>query len=317
MFLRRQIIYLSRDKTVPAPIRESVVSTIIMPIPSRDFDPTEVAVSWKVLVGRGHLVRFATPDGRPGSCDPIMIDGIGLDPWSRLPGLRRLRVIGLILRANKDARQAYDELTGDAQFRAPLRWDALAESDFDGLLLAGGHRARGMREYLESSELQSLVAAFFAADKLVAAICHGVLLAARSKRRDGLSVLHGRKTTSLTWAQERAASAFARFGRWWDRDYYRTYKEKPGEPKGTMSVQAEVTRALAAPDDFIDVPVSDSAFRKKTGGLSRDTATDGSAAWVVTDGNYVSARWPGDAHSLAAKFDQLLRDFSTKAANLR
>lgn len=39
---------------------------IIMPIPSHDFDPTEVAVSWKVLRDAGHQVFFATPDGLPG-----------------------------------------------------------------------------------------------------------------------------------------------------------------------------------------------------------------------------------------------------------
>ena len=39
---------------------------IIIPIPSRDFDPTEVAVSWQILHNAGHRVQFATPDGLPG-----------------------------------------------------------------------------------------------------------------------------------------------------------------------------------------------------------------------------------------------------------
>jgi len=282
------------------------MSTIILPIPSRDFDPSEVAVSWKVLTGLGHRIAFATPDGKPGACDPIMIDGIGLDPWSRVPGLRRLRVIGLVLRANKDARRAYAEMIRSPGFLAPLRWEVVREAEFDGLLLGGGHRARGMREYLESPVLQALVTAFFAADKPVAAICHGVLLAARSKRADGQSVLYGRKTTSLTWKQEKTASAFARFGRWWDRNYYRTYTETAGEPEGHMSVEAEVIRALASPSDFIDVPRNAADFGKKTSGLSRDTSSNDTPAWIVTDRNYVSARWPGDAHAFAATFGALL-----------
>src|SRR3546814_15614472 len=93
----------------------------------------------------------------------------------------------------------------------------------------GGHRARGMREYLESPVLQKLVADFFAADKPVAAICHGVLLAARSKRADGRSVLHGRKTTALSWRHERTASAFAHVGRFWDRTHSPTYPEEAGQ----------------------------------------------------------------------------------------
>jgi putative intracellular protease/amidase len=282
------------------------MARVVMPLPHRDFDPSEVAVSWRVLTAKGHEVRFATPDGGPATADPIMLDGIGLDPWSRMPGLRRVRLIGLLLRANRDARHAYAELERDPHFRAPLRWDQASAGDFDGLLLPGGHRARGMRDYLESTVLQRLVVAFFDVGKPVGAICHGVLLAARSCRDDGTSVLHGRRTASLTWAQERAASALAHIGRRWDRDYYRTYVEEPGQPEGYMSVEAEVTRALASSQDYVDVPRDAPDFRRKTSGLARDSASDARPAWVVRDGKYVSARWPGDAHTFAARFAELL-----------
>ena len=43
---------------------------------------------------------------------------------------------------------------------------------YDGLLLAGGH-APGMKEYLESTVLQSLVARHDAARKPWGAVCHG------------------------------------------------------------------------------------------------------------------------------------------------
>ena len=104
------------------------------------------------------------------------------------------------------------------EFTAPTQWRAIAPEDFDALLLPGGHRARGMREYLESDLLQNVVAAFFDADKPVAAICHGVVLAARSmSRKTGNSVLVGRKTTALTWALERSAEGvLARVTRFWD-----------------------------------------------------------------------------------------------------
>lgn len=278
---------------------------ILVPIPSRDFDPTEVAVSWKVLTGRGHRIVFATPDGEPGACDEIMITGIGLDAWSAVPLLRHVKVFGLLLRANADARRAYREMVADSAFLKPLRWDLIDQAAFDGLLLPGGHRARGMRQYLESPVLQGVTAAFFAAGKPVAAICHGVLLAARSKAADGRSVLYGRKTTALTWAQERTASAIAHVGRFWDRNYYRTYLETGDQPPGHMSVQQEVSRALAAPEDFIDVSSNDPEFKRKTG-AERDRLHDDRAACVVRDGNYVSARWPGDAHSFAKAFADVL-----------
>jgi putative intracellular protease/amidase len=263
-------------------------------------------VSWRVLTALGHHVVFATPDGRPGEADPIMLGGVGLDPWGFIPGLRCLRVIGLILRANAVARRAYAEMIEDGPFRRPARWDDLEVRDFDGLLLAGGHRARGMHEYLESPVLQTLVASFFAADKPVAAICHGVLLAARSRDASGRSVLHGRKTTALTWRQEKAADALARIGRWWDRDYYRTYLEEKTQPRGYMSVEQEVTRALASPEDFVGVPSDAVDHKRKTSGLYRDTVDDARPAWVVRDGRYVSARWPGDTHTFASDFAKVL-----------
>lgn len=285
------------------------MASVLVPLPAQDFDPTEAAVSWRVVTSLGHRVVFATPDGTPAAADDIMTTGRGLDPWSRIPFLGGIRLIGLLLRANADARGAYAAMQRDLGFLAPIRWADARLDDVDGLLLPGGHRARGMRGYIDSEILQRLTVAFFAADRPVAAICHGVLLAARSiDPATGRSVLHGRKTTSLTWKQERAATAIARVGRHWDRDYYRTYPEADGQPAGYMSVEAEVTRALAAPSDYLDVPKTAADFRRKTSGLARDTLTDPRPAWVVRDRNYVSARWPGDAHTFARTFANVLNE---------
>lgn len=283
------------------------MAKVIVPIPSRDFDPTEAAVSWSVLKRLGHSVMFATPDGQPGRADDMMITGEGLDPWGFMPGLKRLTAVGRLMRANAEARQAYAVMLQDPAYQAPLSWAQVRREDFDGLLLPGGHRARGMREYLESDVLQKLVAQFFAAGLPVAAICHGVLLAARSRTPDGSrSALFGRRTTALTWALESAGWKVGRIVRFWDPNYYRTYVDGPGEPAGTMSVQQEVTRALARPQDFLDVPAEAPDYRRKTSGMVRDTFDDDRAAFVVRDGNYVSARWPGDAHTFAKTFAAVL-----------
>lgn len=282
------------------------MASVLIPIPSRDFDPTEVAVSWRILTANGHRVIFATPDGLPGAGDEVMLTGVGLDWWGRVPLLRRLPVVGLILRADGNARAAYRAMVIDDAFLKPIRWDAAEAAALDGLLLPGGHRARGMREYLESAMLQNLVASFFSADKPVAAICHGVVLAARSRDAAGKSVLYGRKTTALTWRLEAVASNIARITRYWDPGYYRTYPDAPGQPAGYMSVQQEVTRALADSADFIDVPADTPDRGRKTNGLTRDSLRDERPAWVVRDGNYLSARWPGDAHSFARQFSEML-----------
>ena len=284
------------------------MARVLIPLPARDFDPSEAAVSWQVLSNAGHTITFATPDGRPAAADDMMLSGEGLDLWGGIPLLRKLPLVGLLMRANRDARKAYAVMTANTNYAAPMHWDAVDPSVFDGLLLPGGHRARGMREYLESRTLQRCVVNFFDAQKPVAAICHGVLLAARSiSPKTGHSVLHGFRTTALTWALEKSAWKVARITRFRDPNYYRTYLEKAGEPDGYMSVQQEVTRALARPEDFCDVLRTDPDYRRKTSGLQRDTFDDARPAFVVQDRNYVSARWPGDVHTFAKAFARLLK----------
>jgi putative intracellular protease/amidase len=280
---------------------------VLIPIPDRDFDPTEVAVSWQVLTDRGHRVVFATESGSTATADDIMLTGHGLDIWSAVPLLGRAAFVGRFLRANRDARDAYAHMVQSVEYQHPSCWTAATLDGVDGLLLPGGHRARGMRGYIDSDTLHRLVVEAFTRGLVVAAICHGVLLAARTvDPATGRSVLHGRKTTALTWAFERRAWQLTRYTRLQDRDYYRTYSEEPGQPTGYMSVQSEVTRALASPSDFCDVVSGSPDWRTKTSGLARDTATDSRPAFVVDDGNYVSARWPGDTHTFAATLSEKL-----------
>lgn len=238
------------------------MAKVLVPLPDHDFDVTEVAVPWKLLREAGHEVVFATEAGATPACDPLLITGV---------------VFGK-LGAHAEPIAFYRELERAGEFVAPRRWADGRVDDFDALLLAGGH-APGMRQYLGSAVVQAITSAFFAADKPVAAICHGVLVAARSQR-DGRSVLHGRRTTCLPKYMERSAylATFWRRGR-----YYRTYP---------AYVEDEVIAALAAPTDFARGPRELSR---------RGTRDDDSAAFVVEDGRYVSARWPGDAYLFAKK----------------
>lgn len=283
------------------------MARIILPMASRDADPSEVAIPWRVLTDAGHAVTFATADGARAHADELMLTGEGLDPWGTIPGLKRVALVGRVLAARRDARELYAALEREPAFLSPARFDALCVDDFDALVLPGGHRARGIRPYLEDAALRSFVAAMFDADKPAGAICHGVVVAARAtSAKTGRSVLHGRKTTSLTWSQEGLAWTIGRVARFWDPDYYRTYVEAPGEPRGTRGVQAEVTAALASPTDYCEVPTDDPEHRRKTDGLHRDTATDARPAFVVRDGRYVSARWPGDAYTFAKTLAEVI-----------
>ncbi|MEK7811117.1 MAG: type 1 glutamine amidotransferase domain-containing protein [Pseudomonadota bacterium] len=247
------------------------MSIILIPLPSFDFDPTETAVPWQILTGCDHEVRFATPDGKPAQADARMLHGSGLGPWKEL------------LRADDNGRAAYASMIASPEFMRPLSYDQINIAEVDAIGLPGGHAA-GMKTYLESHQLQATVAAAFTRQLPVGAICHGVILAARSRGADGRSVLHGRRTTALTRTLELSGWALTAL---WLGNYYRTYP---------ITVQEEVTRALAHPNDFQEGPMA----------LLRDSPTHLERGFVVRDGNYLSARWPGDAHRFAHEFAAML-----------
>ena len=51
--------------------------------------------------------------------------------------------------------------------------------------------------------------------------------------------------------------------------------------------------------DYLDVPSDAPNRTAKTNGRQRDSMHDDTPSFVVRDGNYVSARWPGDVHAFA------------------
>ena len=241
-----------------------------MPVPDHDFDVTEVAVPWKILFTAGHEVVFATERGGviPAG-DPRLLTGV---------------LFGK-LGAADEAKQFYAELIQAPEFRNTTAWADLTVADYDGLLLPGGH-APGMRQYLGSSVLQEKVGEFWRLERPVGAICHGVLVLARTQdAATGRSVLADRYTTCLPKYMERSAFMLTA---WWLGRYYRTYP---------AYVEDEVKGALADADQFVRGPRVLSA---------RGTDTDDAAAFVVQHDSYLSARWPGDAYLFAKRFRTLL-----------
>lgn len=253
---------------------------VLIPLPSRGFDPTESAVPWKKIRSAGHPVSFATPDGKPAEADERMVTG------RDLPVLFRKS-----LRAEAPAVALYREMEASEEFRNPVAYPEVRAGEFGALLLPGGH-AKGMRPYLESEPLQRVVAHFFDRGKPVGAICHGTLLAARSRSledpaREGRSVLWGRRTTGLTRRQELIAWWLTR---WTLGDYYRTYPRLMAE---------ELISFLRAPEDYSAGPGFPIPLR-------RDSDADPGPGFTVRDGNYLSARWPGDAYRFGREFVSML-----------
>jgi putative intracellular protease/amidase len=243
------------------------MARVLVTLPDRDFDVTETAVPWKLLTDAKHEVVFATEKGERGdkpAADPRLLTGV---------------LFGQ-LGAKPEARAFYRELERAPGFERPLAWSDIDFTDYAALLLPGGH-APGMKQYLASEMLGAKVAAFARTARPIAAICHGVLVLARAKDPEtDRSLLFGRRTTCLPKYMERLAYVLTawRLGR-----YYRTYD---------AYVEDEVRAALEAPEHFERGPMTLGAH---------GTPDDDAAAFVVEDGEYVSARWPGDAYLFAKK----------------
>ena len=202
---------LLRRARCPSVVSLALMVTVLMPLPAADFDPTEVAVSWQVLAAAGHDVVFATPSGQRGQADDLMVTGRGLDPWGFVPGLRRLTVVGRVLRADADARRVVRRIAERRGLRGAA---ALGRGPAERLRRVGAaRRAPGAAGCvrLEGPEVQQMAVDAFRAEKPVGAICHGVLVAARAVDPvTERSVLYGRRTTALTWALEDKAWGIAR-----------------------------------------------------------------------------------------------------------
>jgi putative intracellular protease/amidase len=240
------------------------MARVLIPLPDRDFDPTEAAVPWKMLRDAGHDVVFATELGAVPACDPLLVTGV---------------IFGE-LGAKPEPKSFYADMAASKEMRAPITWQAIDPAAYDALVLPGGH-APGMKQYLAGEVLHAKVASFASSGKPLAAICHGVLVLARAKdAKTGKSVLHGRRTTCLPGYMERIAYYLTawKLGR-----YYRTYD---------AYVEDEVKSALEDPSHFERGP-----FTLMKHGVANDDA----GAFVVEDGSYVSARWPGDAYLFGKK----------------
>ena len=175
------------------------------------------------------------------------------------------------LGAHTEPKAFYDEMLQSTAFNNPIRYEAIDPLSYDGVWYSGGH-AQGMKPYLESEALRAQTRIFWASKRPIAAICHGVLVLARA------GVLAGVKTSCLPKYMELAAWGTTVLVR---GNYYRTYPE---------TAEDEVRRlgGLVQPDPLTR--------------FSHGTADNDGPAFVVEDGSYLSARWPGDAYLLAKRF---------------
>jgi putative intracellular protease/amidase len=228
---------------------------ILMALPDHDFDPTEAAIPWQICTCRGLGVAFSTEQGDIAEADLYKLSG----PLANL------------LSGGDKTRSAYRQMTQDPVYRRPVAYAEIDVSEYAALLLPGGDALR-MRPYLESAVLRSKVLQFWQRGKLIGAICHGLLVLARTIDPDtGHSVLYGHKLTALPKSLDRAGHLL--FSRLLGRGYLMY----------SSCVADEVRSCLQNREDFSPGP-----------GLL--------AAHVVSDGNLITARWYMDAGLFGRRF---------------
>jgi putative intracellular protease/amidase len=244
----------------------NIPANILIPLPDHDFDPTESAIPWQVCTSRGWKVAFSTEKGLVAQADHRLLKGPILGP----------------LGAGKKALLAYRQMAQDEAYLHPIPYADIEPVRYDGLLLPGGH-APGARQYLDSPVLQKKALEFWQQKKMIGAICHGVLVLARTiDPQSGRSILYGCKVTAVTKQQER----FAFYLTFWILGRrYRTY---------TCYTADEVRGCLEKPEDF----------------------QTGKSMWipfVVEDGNLITARAPLDVELFAKRFADKVAHVQTPA----
>jgi putative intracellular protease/amidase len=231
------------------------VPRILMPLPDNDFDPTEASIPWEACIAQGWNVDVTTELGSVPQADAHKLKG-------PLPGL---------LSAGSRAKAAYHMMAEDAAYQHPIVYEEIDASQYDALLLPGGD-GLGVRQYLDSQVLQGKVFEFYRQGKLIGAICHGVLVLARTiDPTTAQSILYGHKVATVPKSLDRVAFLF---DSWFLRHGYVMY---------SCCVEDEVRACLKSTDDL---SMGSGLFTPH----------------VVCDGALVTSRWYLDAELFAKCF---------------
>jgi putative intracellular protease/amidase len=134
----------------------------------------EFALPYEEFRSRGYLVTVVSPRG---GATPV-------DPRSRPRPEQGDRW--------REARGALVETRTLDCFRA---------ADFDAVFLPGGHGT--MFDFPDDPDLQDLLVAAFARERVVAAVCHGPAALVNLRDRQGRPLVRGRRLTGFTDAEER------------------------------------------------------------------------------------------------------------------
>ncbi|MDP3269765.1 MAG: type 1 glutamine amidotransferase domain-containing protein [Legionella sp.] len=248
--------------------------TVVISLPEYGFDPTEATIPWLYLKHANITVHFATPDGYPAKADDRMLkQGLGL--------------LSPLLMTRKSVIDLHQKMIQTNEFLNPLAYEQIDTSAISAVVFPGGH-GEGIKSMLESSIIHKKIVECFKSNKVVGALCTGVLTVARSINPEtGESVLYNKNTTAITAWMEQLSW---RITYPWYKNYFRIYP---------ISAQKEIEQLLLSPKQF--------HIGKWNYFPMQYTTHFYSQQFVVIDGNYLSGRWPGDCYKFGRELVSMVK----------
>ena len=213
----------------------------------------------------GHDVVFATERGATPAADPRLLTGV---------------IFGQLGAADEPKRVLRGDDAAPSRSARRSRGTRSAPTSSTRSSSPAVTR-RGCASTSAAPALQRRVGEFWALDRPVGAICHGVLVLARTvdpgDRPQRARRPHAPRACRSTWSAARTS-------------------RPRGSSAATTARTPPTWRTRSGPRSTI--PRRSSGAGPRT--LSRrGTETDDRGTFVVEDGRYVSARWPGDAYAFA------------------
>ena len=142
----------------------------------------EFAAPYYLFKDAGAQVRVASPLGGPVPMDPKSDE-----PAAQTDATRRFKA----------------DLAAQTALSGTLRLRGVSAGDFDAVFYPGGHGP--LWDLAENGYSIALIEAMLAADKPVAAVCHGPAVLRHAKTPVGLSVVKGKAVTGFSNTEERAS----------------------------------------------------------------------------------------------------------------
>lgn len=147
----------------------------------------ELAVPYYAVLDAGFSVEIASPKGGAAPLDPGSLKPAG----QNVPDVDRFMA----------------DAVAQKKFSATLNASDVNGADFDAVFFPGGHGT--MWDLPVDAGVTRAVETAFAANKIIASVCHGAAGLVSAKREDGNSIVHGKRVNSFTDAEEAAAGLTA------------------------------------------------------------------------------------------------------------